>query len=182
MKHAISMSAVVVTMLFGTMPLQSQELSVRKIKDVVIYEDAKFYSAFPSVVKRPDGELLVAFRRAPNRRALGEGWDTHIDPNAQMVLVRSKDGETWTKSPELIYADPLGGSSDVNMVQLRDGTLLCTSYTWTLVQSTAIEKLKQPLCTDITIFPGATALMTGGYLLRSRDGGKSWEGPIFPPT
>lgn len=39
---------------------------LRKIKDVIIYKDSLFYSAFPSVVKRPDGELLVAFRRAPD--------------------------------------------------------------------------------------------------------------------
>ncbi|HEY0456531.1 MAG TPA: exo-alpha-sialidase, partial [Verrucomicrobiae bacterium] len=41
---------------------------IRKLKDVVIYEDPKFYCAFPSIVRRADGELLVAFRRAPERR------------------------------------------------------------------------------------------------------------------
>jgi hypothetical protein len=38
---------------------------VKKIKDIMIYEDAQFYSSFPSIVKRPNGELLLAFRRAP---------------------------------------------------------------------------------------------------------------------
>ena len=32
-----------------------------KIKDVVIYRDQRFYSAFPSIVRRKDGELIVAF-------------------------------------------------------------------------------------------------------------------------
>ena len=36
-----------------------------KIKDLIIYQHDQFYCAFPSVVCRPDGELLVAFRRAP---------------------------------------------------------------------------------------------------------------------
>src|SRR5688572_2406328 len=65
--------------------------AVRKLHDVVIYEDAKFYAAFPSIVRRPDGELLVAFRRAPERREFGEGRVTHTDPNSYLELVRSKD-------------------------------------------------------------------------------------------
>ena len=64
-----------------------------KVKDIVIYQDSMFYSAFPSVVKRPDGELIVAFRRAPNRHIFGEGGNSHVDPNSYLVLVRSKDGE-----------------------------------------------------------------------------------------
>ena len=35
-----------------------------KIKDLIVYQNERFYCAFPSVVCRPDGELLVAFRRA----------------------------------------------------------------------------------------------------------------------
>jgi len=34
---------------------------LRKLDDIVIYEDAKFYAAFPSIVRRPNGDLLVAF-------------------------------------------------------------------------------------------------------------------------
>jgi hypothetical protein len=30
-----------------------------KIKDIVFYTDDEFYSSFPSIVRRPDGELLV---------------------------------------------------------------------------------------------------------------------------
>src|SRR5438128_10150721 len=61
--------------------------NVRKLSDVVIYEDAKFYAAFPSIVRRPDGELLVAFRRAPDRRVFGETGINHNDPNRYLVLV-----------------------------------------------------------------------------------------------
>jgi len=78
--------------------------ALRKVGDLVIYQDDKFYSAFPSIVRRPDGELLVAFRRAPERRSLGEKQVSHTDPNSQLVLVRSRDaGKTWSQEPELIY-------------------------------------------------------------------------------
>src|SRR4051812_2513108 len=71
---------------------------VRKIQDIIIYEDAKFYVAFPSIVCRSNGDLLVAFRRAPERRALGGTGITHTDPNSYLVLVRSTDqGKTWTR-------------------------------------------------------------------------------------
>src|SRR5881409_833085 len=120
--------------------------SIRKVEDIVIYEDAKFYSAFPSIVRRPNGELLVAFRRAPDRRRLGEPGITHTDPNSQLVLVRSSDGgKNWSREPQLIYAHPFGGSQDPCLVQLRDGTLLCTSYAWAQFQPDAISNLKQPV-------------------------------------
>lgn len=121
--------------------LGADSAELRKLHDLVIYEDPRFYAAFPSMVKRADGELLVAFRRAPERRVLGEGRVTHTDPNSYLVLVRSKDnGRTWSKEPKLIYAHPFGGSQDPCMVQLRDGTILCTSYGWALLKADAIQE------------------------------------------
>ena len=75
---------------------------IRKLKDIVIYEDARYYSAFPSVVRRPGGDFILAFRRAPNRQALGEKDYSHTAPNSYLVLVRSRDGVTWTRETELI--------------------------------------------------------------------------------
>src|SRR5262245_33029805 len=76
----------------------ASEREARKIKDVLVYQDERFYCAFPSVIRRPDGELLVAFRRAPDRRIFGGGpFDDapHVDPNSYIVLIRSRDdGET----------------------------------------------------------------------------------------
>ena len=163
----------------GCVPAQSATyaLSPHKIRDLILYEDPKFYAAFPSIVRRPDGELIVAFRRAPSRVALGEAREGHTDPNSYLVLVRSRDGgETWTKSPELIYAHAWGGSQDPCLLQLRDGTLLCTSYAWMFVQPAVVAAMKKPIFENK---PGV--LFLGGYLLRSADGAKSWEGPIFPP-
>src|SRR5690606_23924265 len=104
---------------------------LRKVEDVVIYRDDRFHCAFPSVVKLTDGDLLLAFRRAPNRLRYGETRNTHTDPNSYLVTVRSSDGgRTWTRQPELLYADAFGGSQDPCLLRLRDGTLLCASYGW----------------------------------------------------
>jgi len=156
--------------------LTSRVSELVKVKDIVIYQDSMFYSAFPSVVKRPDGELIVAFRRAPNRHIFGEGGNSHVDPNSYLVLVRSKDGETWSKEPEIIHAHPFGGSQDPCLLQLKDGTLLCTSYGWAFVRPDGIPNLRQPFA------QAGGAIFLGGYLTRSTDGGKDWESAIYPAS
>ena len=152
---------------------------MRKLNDIVIYSDEAFYSAFPSIVARPDGELLVAFRRAPDRRKYFASGVTHCDPNSQLMLVRSRDlGLSWSPTPELIEAHPLGGSQDPCMVQLDDGSLLVTSYAWMLVPDGGIEHSRPP----VNHVPfGWHHTFLGGYLTRSTDNGRTWQGPILPP-
>ncbi|MEJ6732433.1 MAG: sialidase family protein [Opitutaceae bacterium] len=151
-------------------------MGVRKVKDIVIYEDDGFHAAFPSVVKRPDGEVWVAFRRAPNRLLWGETHNNHVDPNSYLMMVRSSDGVTFSPEPELIYADAWGGSQDPCMLQLRDGTLLCMTYGWTFVRPEGIANLKAPVRNV-----GSGAIFNGGYYLRSEDGGEHWQGPMRAP-
>ncbi len=158
-------------------PLQAENKSddVKKVKDVVIYKDDKFHSAFPSIVRRPNGELVVAFRRAPDWQQFGAKGYTHTDPNSYLMITRSKDqGKTWTL-PKTFFAHPFGGSQDPCMVQLRDNSLLCASYGWSFVQTNIYAKLKQP------ILHHGQFVFLGGYLLRSDDGGKTWGEPIVPP-
>jgi hypothetical protein len=150
--------------------------AVHKLQDIVIYQDDKFYSSFPSIVRRPDGELLVAFRRAPDRRRFGAHGYTHTDPNSYLMLVRSRDdGKTWSSEPELIYADPFGGSQDPCMVQLRDSSIICTSYGWSLMPSDGAASLKGT-------FRHSDFAFLGGYMVRSKDGGHTWQLLMyFPP-
>ncbi|MCE9592345.1 MAG: glycoside hydrolase [Planctomycetes bacterium] len=152
---------------------------MRKLHDIVIYSDDRFYSAFPSIVCRPDGELLVAFRRAPDRRPFFAPHVTHADPNSYLVLVRSGDGgNTWSREPELIYAHPMGGSQDPCMVQLDDRSLVVTSYAWMLLPQEGVSHQTNGM--DIRCF-GWNFTFLGGYLMRSTDGARSWHGPILPP-
>lgn len=148
---------------------------VRKIEDIIIYQDAKFHSAFPSVIRKKNGEFVLAFRRAPNRKVFGEKGTSHVDPNSYLVAVKSKDGKSWTKQPELIYAHTFGGSQDPCLLQLKDGTLLCASYGWAFVRPDGMDNLKKPY------FLAGGAVFLGGYVMRSTDGAKSWQGPLYPP-
>jgi hypothetical protein len=147
-----------------------------KVKDIVIYEDPRYYASFPSVVKNGADDYMVAFRRAPDRRIFGESGNNHVDPNSYLVMVRSTDGEHWSSPPQLIYAHPLGGSQDPCLLKLNDGTLLCTSYVWSFVRPAGVAQLSRPVF-DI----GGGVVFMGGYLLRSVDGGESWGEPLRPP-
>ena len=148
---------------------------MKKLNDIVIYDDTHYFSAFPSIVALDNDELLVTFRRAPDRRIYG-GKCTHADPNANLVSVRSNDGgKAWSKKPSPVFSHPMGGSQDPCMTRLRDGTILCTSY---------LFLLQQPQCPAGGTYDNTGIKMTfaGGYFLRSRDGGRHWQGPIIPPS
>ncbi|WP_414660308.1 sialidase family protein [Horticoccus sp. 23ND18S-11] len=173
---AAGFAAMTSAVLLAAAPAASSP-GIRKLDDVTLYADARFHSAFPSIVRRPDGELLVAFRRAPDRRLLGDEKTSHTDPNSYLVTVRSRDaGKTWTKEPQLMYAHPYGGSQDPCMVQLRDGTIVCASYGWAWMPPAALPKLPKP-----NSVVGERYVFLGGYLLRSTDGGHAWSGPLYPP-
>ena len=160
-----------ISLMIGT----SSSWGITKIADLVIYEDTRFYSAFPSIVARADGELLVAFRRAPDRKVFGEASTNHTDPNSYLVMVRSADnGRSWSKSPKLIHAHAFGGSQDPCMIQLQDQSIVCSSYAWARVSDKVKESFSEGMRHGNFVF-------MGGYLLRSEDGGHSWGEPILPP-
>jgi hypothetical protein len=139
----------------------------KKIEDIVIYKD-EILRCTPSIVRRKNGELLVAFG-APERRLLG-GSTTHTDPNSYLVLMRlSADaGKSWTQTPELIYANPFGGSQDPCLVQLRAARSR-SSYGWALPKTRGSAKL-----TDV--FHHGNFAFLGGYALRSKDADMSGMG------
>ncbi len=129
--------------------LLGEQTTMKKIDDLIVYSNRSFYCAFPSVVCLPDGELIAAFRRAPNRKRFGAKLKFHTDPNSYLVLVRSRDnGRTWSPEPELMYAHPMGGSQGPCMTLLSDGSIIASSYAWAPIDKHMTE----------ADFPGFTGL------------------------
>jgi len=163
---------------------------MKKIDDSIVYSDRSFYCAFPSVVCLPDGELIAAFRRAPNRKRFGAKLKFHTDPNSYLVLVRSRDGgRTWSDEPELMYAHPMGGSQDPCMTSLSDGSIIASSYAWAPIDKDMTADdfpgfgvLRELQGQDESHPLGMVVLGLGGYLLKSTDQGQTWRELPPPPA
>ncbi len=122
-----------------------------------------------------DGTLLVSFSTGywhaspPTPLRIGEknlaawtkmGMPTNVDAprGGRAMLIRSTDnGKTWSK-PETILDSPMDDRSP-DMIELPDGTILCTLFTY----SGAEPPVKDP------------ELATRTAIIRSTDGGKTWE-------
>ncbi|WP_236970188.1 sialidase family protein [Membranihabitans marinus] len=125
---------------------------------------------------KPDSSLYLAFRRAPDRRIFANGKSSHIDPNSYLMYVESSNrGEDWS-NPQLLFAHPYGGSQDPCLYITKNGTMLCASYLWVYLSDKSIENLNDPH------LERSNFLFSGGYLLRSLNGGNNWEEPIYPPA
>lgn len=60
------------------------------------------------------------------------------------------------------------------MVQLRDGSIVCTTYLWTWLNRQAGAKTQGTAERPQYVYQG-------GYLVRSDDGARTWKGPFYPP-
>jgi len=147
---------------------------LEKERDIIIYKDTNYHSAFPSVIRKQDGEFFVAFRRAPDRHVFGEPRTFHVDANSYLASVTSKNGIDWSPKANVFYAYDFGGSQDPCLLQLENGNIICASYAWTFLRSNT--KLHQPFAFN----NGAGFL--GGYIIHSKDDAKTWDGPFTPPN
>jgi sialidase-1 len=154
-------------------------MDLRKVKDMVIYSDEQHYSSFPSVICRPDGRLVLAFRRAPERRTRPGGSVTHSDPNSWLVQVVSDDsGETWSEQPTPIFIHPRAGNQDPCLMQLADGTLLCSTFSWELLCESVGEYELEGVRSGKGGGTGWWMMCLGGSVVRSDDGGDTWSSAV----
>lgn len=109
------------------------------------------YQAFPDACRAANGDIIVVFYA-------GYGHVSMPTPQwpkgGRICMVRSSDeGRTWTE-PELLYDDD-HDNRDPHIAQLSDGTLVCSLFS---------------LYTE-----GGTTKGAGAQIVRSRDGGRTWE-------
>lgn len=113
------------------------------------------YQAFPDLCRLRNGDLLCVFYAGYGHVSLPDttkGWSN----GGRICSVRSRDeGRTWSE-PEVLF-DDAQDNRDPHIAQLKDGTLICTFFT--LKPGTA----------------GRPYDGTGTQLVRSKDGGKTWE-------
>lgn len=139
----------------------------------IVHTDPERFQAWPSIDKRPNGELLVVFSDRLH----------HIDPTGRIMLTRSRDGgHTWSDA-QVIYDSPLD-DRDPGVTILPDDTVIVT---WFSSIAFANPKIYDPGL--IVSSPEAIASLTPEliaqwvhrWLIRSPDGGKNWEDPVQLP-
>lgn len=139
-------------------------MSWNVIEHTTIYKERGLYSAHPTLVRAPDGDLLTFFHRSPDHQ-----YSRHSHPLFDVRMCRSSDGgETWSP-PRYVTSDPLGGILDFGTHTLADGSIFLHAST---VELNPLKTFPQSAWNS---HPGIP------FWVRSRDNGNSWTAPArFP--
>ncbi|MBF0471587.1 MAG: exo-alpha-sialidase [Gammaproteobacteria bacterium] len=150
--------------------------TIEVIRQGTIYEDPHHFSAWPSVCRRSNGELMVVFS--------GER-EHHVCPFGKTVLIRSQDGGNHWSDPEIINHTPLD-DRDAGIIETREGTLLLFFFS-SRAFADWFERIKEVYQQELSswqpyidaITPEMEERYLGSFVRRSEDGGATW-GPLIP--
>lgn len=157
---------------------------------LVLYRSERFFSAFPSVVRLANGEILLAFRRAPDYRWLF-GANTEKDLNAvDHVHFRShialRRFDVALKPEGAAISMPMhaeAADQDANLFMHSSGRLLQHGFLWYPVPHSVAEKLEGAGRSVVRAERlGAGYLFWGSYVRYSDDQGHTWSDYIELPV
>jgi hypothetical protein len=116
------LQALVVVAIFTIFKTRSYAEDVHKavVEDVrVISWKPPLYHGWPTLTRRKNGELLLAF---------SGGRESHVCPFGRLELMRSKDnGKSWGW-PQVIYDCPID-DRDAGVLETPQGSILLTNFT-----------------------------------------------------
>lgn len=161
--------------LSGCQPADKVEI----VKHINLYESPATYSAWPSIERAANGDLLIVYTNT----------ERHVSPDGAIVMQRSTDnGKTWS-TPEVIF-DTVIDDRQSGLMVLEDGRILAnywsthfkrkdyeTTYAHSYHPDTLarwIETVEQPA------YLGAIDLH-GGSLAISSDHGRTWSPTVRAP-
>ena len=146
------------------------------LRHSVVFWDPYGYSAWPTILKCQDGELLMVFCEAMRRRPR----ITHADPSFYGLILRSSDeGETWSEQPEVIGDYQYFGMDDPGICQFSDGRILVNAFRRSFAPAAAVDKRVDARFTRVKPFQWATGYrddMT--YVFHSLDNARTWLEPV----
>ena len=143
-----------------------------------ISQQPEYYHGWPTLVRRKNGQLIVAY---------SGGREDHVCPFGRVEIIRSSDnGETWSW-PEIVMDSPID-DRDAGLCETADGTLLLTTFTSLAFQETRKRSASWPADKiarwDAVNRRASNAdfeSLLGTWMLRSTDGGLSWSKPYRVP-
>jgi hypothetical protein len=138
---------------------------------VISWEKDK-YHGWPTIARRADGELLLAY----------SGREEHACPFGRVELMRSRDaGRTWSW-PQVIYDSPVD-DRDGGIIETAKGSLLITTITndqWEVKLNEASRRgddahLTRWKAVRDRVSAAQRKSELGCFVLRSIDGGVTWS-------
>ena len=143
----------------------------------IISQQPEFYHGWPTLARRTNGGLIVAY---------SGGRETHVCPFGRIRIIRSSDdGKTWSW-PEVIL-DTAIDDRDAGVLETPSGTLLVTTFT-SLAYEPVLERAKDWPAARLARWQAVTAHLgaraaglLGTWMLRSTDGGMTWSAPFRVP-
>lgn len=169
-------TAAAAAALLGTPKSDAQASPAVKILDTrVISQQPSLYCGWPTVARRKDGELWVAW---------SGGREEHVCPFGQVVSMTSRDnGVTWTYPRVLL--DSAIDDRDAGVIETAKGTLLVTTFTSLAYEPVlekaekenkwAAEKLKAWQTARDRLTAEQRKAELGEWVIRSTDGGLTWS-------
>ncbi len=142
--------------------------SILEIK--TISQQPEFYNGWPTVARKKNGELLVAW---------SGGRAGHVCPFGRVEMMTSHDdGETWTWPRVLLDTDI--DDRDAGVMETAKGTLLVTTFTSLAYMTGKTYKTKPSwIAAHARIRDDKRRdEQLGEFVIRSTDGGLSWSKPI----
>jgi len=158
--------------------------TIEKLGDSILFFD-EHNNAFPSIVQADNGDVLLIFRQTP---VFDDGKHRHTHAKAKVMLSVSHDGgQTFSRDARHIFGGgELGGASDPCIKKLSDGTLIITVFFWRVEKlDKAVEVLKalgRPESDARLLENDDYSFLSGSYVYRSEDNGKTWDGPFCIST
>ncbi|MDZ4685921.1 MAG: sialidase family protein [Planctomycetaceae bacterium] len=138
------------------------------------------YHGWPTLARRKNGELLLAF---------SGGRETHVCPFGRVELMRSQDdGKTW-RWPQVLLDGPID-DRDAGIVETPRGSILVTTFTSlayepVLAKAEAIKpgepgaweplRLREWQAVHQRLTAAQRTSELGTWMIRSTDGGVTWS-------
>lgn len=147
-----------------------------------LYRDPAFYSAFPALTVTLRGEIVLAFRRAPDDRALIPGGASgtaglvdHVHARSHIALCRFAADLSAVGDVQALPGHPLAADQDANLITLSSGRLLLSSFLWRPVPEGVHDYAKEIKTRIFASRGGRTFVPWGAVTRLSDDDGATWS-------